>query len=116
MFNFERLEVWQKAIVFAGLVYERTRAFPASECFGLTSQLRRAANSVASNIAEGASRPSADFAKFLGYACGSLYEVVTQMKIAENEDFLAKADYDHMYRQAEEISRMLSGLRRSLRH
>ncbi len=115
MFNFERLEVWQKAVAFAGLVYGRTRAFPAEERFGLTIQLRRAATSVASNIAEGSSRSPGDFAKFLGYASGSLYEVVTQMKIAHHEDFLAKADYDHMYGQAEEISRMLSGLRKSLR-
>ncbi len=79
----------------------------------LASWLQAQAGSVASCLCVFVVNSGQDFA---GYACGSLYEVVTQMKIAENEDFLAKADYDHMYRQAEEISRMLSGLRRSLRH
>ena len=53
MFNFEKLDVWQKAIDFADLVYNRTRGFPADERFGLTNQMRRAAVSMSSNIAEG---------------------------------------------------------------
>ena len=114
MFNFEKLEVWQKAVAFAGLVYGRTRNFPPDERFGLTNQIRRAANSVSSNIAEGSARPPADFGKFLGYATGSLYEVVTQATIARNEGLLNKNDYEQVYGDAEEISRMLSGLRRSL--
>ena len=65
MFNFEKLEVWQKAIDFADLVYNETRAFPAEERFGLTNQLRRAAISISSNVAEGSSRSSRnDFARF----------------------------------------------------
>ena len=114
MLNFEKLEVWQKSIAFAGLIYRLSRMFPKEEQFGLTNQIRRAGNSIASNIAEGSARPSADFAKFLGYATGSLYEVVTQATIARNEGFLPQANYEHAYTDAEEISRMLSGLRRSL--
>jgi four helix bundle protein len=114
MFNFEKLDVWQKAILYAGLIYRLSRAFPKSEQFGLTTQIRRAVNSIASNSAEGSARPPADFAKFLGYATGSLYEVVTQATIARNEAFLATADYEHVHKDAEEISRMPSGLRRSL--
>ena len=114
MFNFEKLEVWQKAIVYAGKVYRVTQEFPREEQFGLTNQIRRAGNSVASNIAEGSARPSADFARFLGYATGSLYEVVTQATIARNEGFLDAAGYQQLYADADEISRMLSGLRRSL--
>lgn len=114
MFNFEKLEVWQKAVGFADLVYSVTRPFPADERFGLTNQLRRAANSVSSNIAEGSARPRADYIKFLGYATGSVYEVVTQCVIARNQGFLAKNDYELIYAKAEEISRMLSGLRGSL--
>jgi four helix bundle protein len=114
MFNFEKLAVWQKAILFAGLVYRVTKPFPVDERFGLTNQIRRAANSVSSNIAEGAARPPADFARFLGYAAGSLYEVVTQAVIGRNEGLLSVPDYEQVYRDAEEISRMLSGLRNSL--
>jgi len=114
MFNFEKLEVWQRAVVFAGLVYRATKAFPADERFGLTNQIRRAATSVAANIAEGSARPPADFAKFIGYASGSLNEVVTHATVARNESLLAPTDYVQVYRDAEEISRMLSGLRKSL--
>jgi four helix bundle protein len=114
MFNFEKLDVWQKAVGFAELVYEITREFPTEERFGLTNQLRRAAVSIASNIAEGAARPPSDFAKFLGYATGSLYEVVTQARIARNQGWLKPTDHDRVYATADEIGRMLSGLRKSL--
>jgi len=60
MFNFEKLETWQKAIAFAELVYEVTRGFPSEERFGLTNQMRRAAVSISSNIAEGAARNSSN--------------------------------------------------------
>lgn len=114
MFNFEKLEVWQKAIAYAGQVYRCSRGFPKEEQFGLANQIRRAGNSIASNIAEGSARPPADFARFLGYATGSVYEVVTQATIARNEGFLDEAAYRQLYADADEISRMLSGLRRSL--
>ncbi len=114
MFNFEKLDVWQKAIAFAGLVYRVSRGFPADERFGLTNQIRRAATSLASNIAEGSARPPADFARFLGYASGSLSEVITQLNIARNEGFLAPNAYEEIYRSGDEISRMLSGLRKSI--
>ena len=114
MFNFEKLEVWQKAVLFAGSIYKATKPFPAEERFGLTTQIRRAATSIASNIAEGSARPPADFARFIGYAAGSVHEVVTQTTMARNEGFLAPATHEQLYRDAEEISRMLSGLRKSL--
>jgi four helix bundle protein len=114
MFNFEKLEVWQKAVLFAGEVYRSTAQFPADERFGLTNQLRRAATSISSNIAEGSARPPADYARFVGYASGSLFEVVSQAKIALNQGFLSTVAHEGLYRDAEEISRMLSGLRKSL--
>jgi four helix bundle protein len=114
MFNFEKLDVWHKSVAFAGAVYRATKGFPADERFGLTNQIRRAAVSISSNIAEGSARTAPDFAKFLGYASGSVAEVVTQATVARNEAFLTEPNYQELYRDAEEISRMLSGLRRSL--
>lgn len=114
MFNFEKLEVWEKAVDFAGLVYRLTKTFPADERFGLTNQIRRAAASISSNIAEGSARPPADYVRFLGYATGSLYEVVTEARIARNEGFLAEQEFGAVYSDAERLSRMLSGLRKSL--
>ena len=115
MFNFEKLEVSQKAIDFADLIYNETRAFPAEERFGLTNQLRRAAISISSNIAEGSSRSSRnDFARFVEIATGSVFEVVSQGFIARRQNFLDEDQFRKMYADAEELSRMLSGLRKSL--
>jgi four helix bundle protein len=115
MFNFEKLDVWQKAIDFADLIYNETRAFPAEERFGLTNQLRRAAISVSSNIAEGCSRSSKnDFARFTEIATGSVFEAVSQAFVARRQDLLGENNFLAIYAAAEEQSRMLSGLRRSL--
>jgi four helix bundle protein len=115
MFGFERLEVWQRAIEFADLVYSETRNFPADERFGLTNQMRRAAVSISSNIAEGSSRNSKkDFARFVEIAAGSIFEVVSQSHIGRNQGFLSPDQFECLYLAAEEQSRMLSGLRRSL--
>ena len=114
MFKFEKLSVWQKSLAFADLIYAETREFPADERFGLTNQIRRAANSISSNIAEGSARTDADFARFVGYASGSLYEVVTQAFIARRQGFLSEISFEKIYSDADEISRMLTGLRDSL--
>ena len=115
MFNFEKLETWQKAVAFADLVYEMTRHFPADERFGLTNQMRRAAVSVSSNIAEGAARNSkADYARFLEIAAGSLFEVVSQSFVGKRQGFLSEAEFQKLYVAAEEQGKMLSGLRRSV--
>lgn len=115
MFNFEKLEVWRKAIDFADFVYTATRNFPDAERFGLTSQMRRAAVSISSNIAEGASRHSRDdYARFLEIATGSVFEVVSQSFIAQRQGLLSEENRQLLYAAAEEQSRMLSGLRRSL--
>ena len=115
MFNFEKLEVWNKAIEFADSVYSITRAFPDDERFGLTSQMRRAAVSISSNIAEGSARHSRDdYAHFLEIATGSLFEVVSQATISKRQGFLRESDYRQLYDAAEIQSRMLSGLRKSL--
>jgi len=115
MFNFEKLDVWQKAIDFADLVYNHTRHFPADERFGLTNQMRRAAASISSNIAEGTSRMSqTDFGRFLEIATGSVFEVVSQAFIGRRQGFLTEEAFHALYSAADEIDRMLSGLRKSL--
>jgi four helix bundle protein len=115
MFNFEKLDVWQKAIDFADLVYNHTRNFPADERFGITNQMRRAAISISSNIAEGTLRVSqTDFERFIEIATGSVYEVVSQSFIGRRQGFLNEENFRAMYSAADEIGRMLSGLRKSL--
>jgi four helix bundle protein len=115
MFGFEKLDVWQKAIDFADVVYSTTRQFPSDERFGLTNQMRRAAVSISSNIAEGSSRNSRkDFARFIEIATCSLFEVVSQSHIGRRQGILTAEEFQTIYAASEEQSRMLSGLRRSL--
>jgi four helix bundle protein len=115
MFRFEKLDVWQRAVEHAGQIYAVTRSFPSDEQFGLTNQMRRAAVSISSNIAEGSGRSSdVDFARFLEYAYSSLMEVVSQSTIATRQGFLQKEPFDRIYAESEELARMLSGLRSTL--
>lgn len=115
MFNYEKLETWQEAIKFADLMYTLTRHFPDQEKFGLTNQMRRAAVSVSSNLAEGSSRSSRpDFARFVEIASGSLFEVVSQSFIGRNQGFLGPDEFTRLYSAAEKQGKMLSGLRASL--
>jgi four helix bundle protein len=116
MFNFEKLDVWHKSIALADMVYVMTQRFPQDERFGLTNQMRRAAVSISSNIAEGCSRRSkSDFSRFVEIATGSTFEVVSQARIARGQKFLSTTDHDGLYQAALEIVRMLTGLRTSLR-
>ena len=115
MFNFEKLEVWQKAIDFADIVYDRTQNFTSDKRFGLTNQMRRAAVAISSNIAEGSSRSSKnDFGRFVEIATGSVFEVASQAFLGRRRGFLSEEDFRTLYEAAEEQSRMLSGLRKFL--
>jgi four helix bundle protein len=115
MFNYEKLETWQEAITFADLIYSATKKFPGDERFGLTNQMRRAAVSISSNLAEGASRNSrTDFARFVEIATGSVFEVASQAFLAKKQGFLSETDFKQNYKASEKLGRMLSGLRRSL--
>jgi four helix bundle protein len=115
MLNFEKLETWQEAIDFADQVYELTSEFPNDERFGLTNQMRRAAVSISSNLAEGSSRSSRpDFARFVEIASGSLFEVVSQSFIGRRRGFLTMDQFQRLYGAAEKQGKMLSGLRNSL--
>jgi four helix bundle protein len=109
MFNFEKLDIWQEAIQFADLVYDLSTDFPDEERFGLMNQMRRAAVSISSNIAEGSSRVSrVDFARFVEIATGSLFEVVSQSTIALRREMILQNDYNQIYAAAEKQSKMLS--------
>ncbi len=115
MFNFEKLDTWHKAIAFADLDYRLSRNFPPEDRFGLTNQMRRAAVSISSNVAEGCSRSSkADYARFVELATGSLFEVVSQATVGRNQGFLTESEYQEVYKAADEQARMLAGLRKSL--
>jgi four helix bundle protein len=115
MFGFEKLDVWQKAIELSDSVYAFTRTFPSDERFGLTSQMRRSAVSIASNIAEGSGRGSnLDFVRFIEFSYSSLMELITQSTIATRQGFLPQATYNETRERSEQVARMLSGLRSSL--
>ena len=115
MFRFERLDIWQKSVEFAGTVYKTTDSFPAKEQFGLTSQLRRSAVSISANIAEGSSRLSnKDFSRYIEIAFGSLCETVSHLYLAKQSGFLEQEQYKKLYSAAEELSKMLSAFRNTL--
>ena len=108
-FFYEELVVWQKAMELVRLVYQVTRRFPVDERFALTDQLRRAVVSIPSNIAEGNGRGSnKDYAHFLSIARGSLYETMTQLRIAKDLGYLD--DYSQSEDIAVEIGRMLGAM------
>lgn len=112
----ERLEVWQTAVDFVVTVYKETDEFPKEERFGLTSQIRRAAVSIAANIAEGAGRDSwKEFGHFLSNAQGSASEPATELLIAHRLSFLKKDLYERLSATLDSIGRMIVGLSRHLR-
>ena len=110
-----KLDVWKKSIDFVTEVYKLTATFPEAEKFGLISQLRRAAISIPSNIAEGAGRESQkEFRNFLSIAQGSAAEIETQLIISNRLKYISKEELDKMLNLLDAISRMLTGLRKSL--
>ena len=109
------LIVWKKSIALVTEVYQLTQTFPADEKFGLVSQMRRAAVSVPSNIAEGSCRGSRkDYRKFILIAYGSCTELETQLLIARNLKFITTEQYAKIVEQTVEILKMLSALARKL--
>ena len=114
MTDYKDLEVWQRSIQLVADVYGLTAVFPESEKFGLVNQIRRAAVSIPSNIAEGSARHHAkDFIHFLRIADGSAAEVETQMIIAHKLDFTQEPDA--VLEELTIVRRMLAALIRSLR-
>lgn len=110
----KQLDTWQQAMLLVKMVYEATASFPREELFGLSSQMRRAAVSVPSNIAEGAGRSgSKEFARFLDIARGSLAELDTQIEIAIMLNYLPETS--PIVQQVSSVGALLTGLQKSIR-
>ena len=111
MQNFRDLKVWSKAHAVTLAIYEITEVFPAEERYGLKSQMRRAAASVPTNIAEGCVRSSkADFGRFLHVAIGSASELEYLILLARDLGMLPAAKHDSLTTDVQEVKRMLTGL------
>jgi len=109
--RYRDLLVWQKSVDLVTEVYKMTQSFPTSELYGLTSQIRRSAVSIPSNIAEGYGRNSTnDYKRFLQFAAGSLFELQTQIEIAFNLNYISKNIFDEIFEKAKELDRMLLSL------
>jgi four helix bundle protein len=109
-----KLEAWKEAMALVSLVYQASRDFPKEEIYGLTSQVRRSAVSVPSNIAEGAARSSAkEFAQVLSVSMGSISELETQLLIAVDLEYLDKDS--PVFGSLERVSKLVSGLYKTVR-
>jgi len=109
--TYRDLVAWQRAMVLVTQVYRATEAFPRREMYGLTNQLRRAAVSVPSNIAEGKGRRSKkEYLQFLFKARGSLFEVETQLEISNNLGYIAADKFVAIQEQSGSVARVLGGL------
>ena len=114
-FNFEKLEVYSDAMEFASEIYEVTKAFPKSELFGITTQLRGAAASIPSNIAEGSSRGKKEFIHFLNIVLGSSYECVPLLEISKRQNYLHNKFFNAFMDDLHKISAKVSALKASLK-
>ena len=112
--TFRDLDVWRKGMDLVVRVYKSTERFPKSETFGLTAQLRRAAVSIPSNIAEGKAIGGKGFRRHLKIAMGSEAELQTQVELAQRLNFLSQEEAKELLKDASEVGRMLAGLFRAL--
>ena len=116
MQRFTELKIWQRSHQLALDIYKLTSSFPRSELFGIVSQTRRAVVSVSSNIAEGAKRQSqGDYARFLNVAEASLAETESLLRPARDLDFASASIADPLIDEAEQVSRMINGMRDSVK-
>ena len=112
----QKLDLWRRAIEFVVSIYRATERFPKEERFGLTSQVRRAAVSIAANVAEGAARTSTkEFLQFLSVSQGSASEADTELVIACQLGYLTKNEYEKFGRDLDDIARMITRLSQSQR-
>jgi len=113
--TYRELRVWQESVEMSLNAYRLTQPFPREELYGLSSQIRRSAVSVSSNIAEGQGRLSKkDFRHFLAQACGSLFEMETQLVIASRLGYISDSGLKTMLKQSGAVNAMLTGLMESM--
>jgi len=109
--SYRDLVVWQRSMALVTTIYRATQHFPKEEVYGLTSQIRRAAVAIPSNIAEGQGRTTpGEFYQFLGHARGSLYETETQLVVASNLSYLPSEDGQEILDEAGAVGRLLNAL------
>lgn len=114
--NFREYPIWQASVMYSSKIYKITSAMPSFERKGLCDQLQRAVVSIASNIAEGAARPSdAEFAHFLDISLGSAYEVETQLLISKEVGYIGEDVYKPLVDELQSIERQLTALIHSIR-
>jgi four helix bundle protein len=113
-FKFEDLQVYQKSLNALDWVYKSTTTFPKNEIYGITSQFRRAAVSIALNIAEGSARSKKDFRRFLDIAQGSVLECVALIEICKRRNHLEESIVLRLRGIFSETSKMISGLKRGI--
>ena len=113
--NYKDLVVWQKGIALAKIIYRLTHSFPSAEKFGLVAQMRRAAVSISSNLAEGQARhTTGEFIQFISHAEGSVAELDTQLILSCELSFCDRSNTAAAFELIEELRRMLNVLRRTL--
>ena len=116
MSNFRNLLIWQKSIALTTKIYASTKNFPKEEIYGLTSQIRRSAISIPSNILEGYGRDgNKDYLKFLNIGISSLFEMQTQLEIAYNLKYITEIQFNKINEESKEIERMLSSFIRKIK-
>ncbi len=108
--SYRDLQVWQRSMDFVVILYQKTNNFPSSEMYGLTNQMRRAAVSIPSNIAEGHTRTRAEFGRFLRIARGSLAELETQLDLAQRIGYLPQSQFEELTTELTIIGKQLTNL------
>lgn len=117
MHNFKKLTIWQESLSLAIEIYSMTKHFPDSEKFSLTSQIRRSAVSIPSNIAEGSGRTSSkDFENFLNYSTGSSFELETQLMIATKLCYLNEIAFNDVIERLQSIQKKIYSFKQSLKN
>ncbi|QXP78057.1 MULTISPECIES: four helix bundle protein [Winogradskyella] len=114
--TYRKLLVWQKSMTLVTEIYTEVKVFPSDELYALTSQIKRSATSIPSNIAEGYGRDGKkDYLRFLNIALSSLFELQTQLEISYNLKFLNEVSFNKLYNDTKEIERMLTSFIRKIK-